>query len=185
MKHKGTEKLETIRLILRKIKLDDSLDMYNNWATNPNVTKHMTWSPHENIEITRMVINSWVEQYQNLDFYQWAIELKETSEVIGSITIVKVFEHIKECEIGYCIGEKWWNQGIMSEALKKVIEFLFTKVEANRISACHDVDNPASGKVMMKAGMKFEGIFRQKGITSTGKITDLAYYSILRKEYDI
>ncbi len=183
MNHLGTVKLETSRLILRKIALCDSKDMFNNWASNPNVTKHMTWPTHTNEEISIMVINSWLDEYQKKEFYQWAIELKDTHQVIGTISVVSINERINEIEIGYCIGEKWWNKGITSEALSAVIEFLFNHVGANRIVACHDVDNPASGKVMLKNNMKYEGTFRQKGITGTGKICDLAYYSILKEEY--
>ena len=55
MEHKGTVKLETDRLILRKATMDDAQDMFDNWASNPNVTKFMTWPTHSNIEITKMV----------------------------------------------------------------------------------------------------------------------------------
>lgn len=56
--------------------------------------------------------------------------------------------------IGYCIGRKWWKQGITSEALKAVIDFLFDEVKTNRIEARHDPRNPNSGLVMKKCGMK-------------------------------
>ena len=185
MKHLGTLRLESERLILRKIALCDSKDMFNNWANNPRVTKHMTWPTHQNEEVTIMVINSWIEQYVKDDFYQWAIEIKDTNQVIGTISVVRILDYIKEFEIGYCIGENWWNKGITSEALSLVIEFLFNQVGANRICACHDVDNPSSGKVMIKNNMKYEGTFRKKEITSTGKICDIAYYSILKEEYKL
>ena len=183
MKHKGTVLLETKRLILRKIRLSDSKDMFNNWASNSNVTKFMTWPTHKSEEITIMVINSWLDQYNNDNFYQWAIELKDTHQVIGTISAVNVVNVTKEVEIGYCIGEPWWNKGITSEALSVVVDFFFHEVEANRVCACHDADNIASGKVMIKNNMKYEGTLRKKGITSTGKICDLTYYSILKEEY--
>lgn len=63
--------------------------------------------------------------------------------------------------IGYCIGEKWWHQGITSEALQHVINFLIDEVGMNRIEAVHDSQNPNSGKVMKKCGMKYEGTLRQ------------------------
>lgn len=183
MKHLGTIELETNRLILRKIALCDSKDMFNNWASNPRVTKHMTWPTHQSEEVTIMVINSWIEQYGKEDFYQWAIELKDIHQVIGTISVVRCLDYIREFEIGYCIGENWWNKGITSEALGAVIKFLFNEIGANRISACHDKDNPASGKVMIKNNMKYEGTFRQKGYTSHGKCCDLVYYAILKEDY--
>ena len=84
---------------------------------------------------------------------------------------------------GYCIGEKWWNQGITSEALKEVIRFFFEEVKANRICACHDINNPNSGKVMIKCNMKYEGTLRQAVRRGTGELSDLSYYSILKEEY--
>ena len=183
MNHKGTVKLETNRLILRRVTMDDVQEMFDNWASNPNVTKFMTWPTHSDTEITKMVISYWLSEYENLGYYQWGIVIKETNQLIGAISVVRFKEEIDEVEIGYCIGEKWWHQGYTSEALKEVIRFLFEEVNANRICACHDVNNPNSGKVMLKCNMKYEGTLRQAGRRGTGELSDLAYYSILKEEY--
>ena len=63
MFHKGTVKLETNRLILRRVTMDDAKQMFDNWASNPNVTKFMTWPTHSDVEITKMVINYWIKNY--------------------------------------------------------------------------------------------------------------------------
>ena len=183
MNHKGTVKLETNRLILRRITMDDAQEMFDNWASNPNVTKFMTWPTHSDVEITKTVINYWIKNYENFTYYQWGIVLKETNELVGSISVVRFKEEINEVEVGYCIGEKWWHQGITSEALKEVIRFLFEEVNANRICACHDVNNPNSGKVMLKCNMKYEGTLRQASRRGNGELSDLSYYSILKDEY--
>ena len=87
-------------------------------------------------------------------------------------------------EIGYNIGSLWWDKGYTTEALKKVIEFLFNEVDVDTICARHLVKNPASGKVMQKAGLKLEGILRQREICNyTNTLMDVAYYSILKDEY--
>ncbi len=86
------------------------------------------------------------------------------------------------CEIGYIISKKEWNKGIMTEALKAVIKYLFDKVNFNRIQLRHMVDNPASGKVMLKCGMKYEGVLRQYGLKNTGERCDTTIYSILKGE---
>ena len=183
MFHKGTVKLETIRLIFRRVTMDDAKQMFDNWASNPNVTKFMTWPTHSDVEITKMVINYWIKNYENFTYYQWGIVIKETNQLVGTISVVRFKEEINEVEIGYCIGEKWWHQWITSEALKEVIRFLFEEVNANRICACHDVNNPNSGKVMIKCNMKYEGTLRQAGRRGTGELSDLSYYSILKEEY--
>ena len=71
-------------------------------------------------------------------------------------------------EIGYCIGRPWWNRGITSEALSAVINFMFDQVGANRVQAKHDVNNPHSGLVMKKCGMKYEGTLRSAAVNNQG-----------------
>lgn len=179
MIHQGTKTLETDRLLLRKFKSEDAQNMFDNWASNPNVTKHLTWGAHDSVEITKMIIQEWVGKYDAPTCYQWAIEVKELGEPIGSISVVRIHEEVNEVEIGYCIGEKWWHQGYTTEAFKRIINFLFHEVGAKRICAKHDTENPNSGRVMVKCGLAFEGTLRKAGKNSLGKVCDLAVYSIL------
>ncbi|AWX15646.1 GNAT family N-acetyltransferase [Mergibacter septicus] len=182
MQHQGTQILTTKRLILRPFCLDDSYPMFKNWASDPEVTKYLTWQAHSDQTITLEILNSWVKNYQQANFYQWAIVLKESGEVIGSIGAVNQNESIQEVEIGYCIGKAWWQQGITSEALAELIRFFFLQVNVNRIVAKHDSCNPNSGKVMQKVGMQYEGRLRQSFMTDRG-LSDKVYYSILRSEF--
>ncbi|MBQ6524001.1 MAG: GNAT family N-acetyltransferase [Atopobiaceae bacterium] len=98
-----------------------------------------------------------MQQHRQPDFYQWAIELRELGEPIGSISVVELLKEVGSAEIGYCIGKGWWRQGIMSEALAAVIDYLFAEVGALRICAKHDARNPNSGRVMLHCGMTHEG----------------------------
>ena len=183
MKHLGTIKLETERLILRRFKEDDANMMFLNWANDEEVCRHMTWTPHGNIDLTKYLINMWIDEYKNDNSYNWVIELKEENIIIGSISVVSVNENIKEAVIGYCIGKNWWRKGYTSEAFSKVIEFLFLDVGFNRIEAAHSVFNPNSGKVMKKCGLKYEGTLIQKGKNGNGNIVDMCYYGLTRKDY--
>lgn len=183
MKHLGTAILETERLILRPFCVKDADDMYKNWANDAEVTKYLTWTVHENVEETRELLKEWESNYNKKDYYQWAITFKEnTKKPIGSIGVVKMNEELKIVQIGYCIGQSWWNKGVTTESFDSVINYLFTEVGVNRIEAIHDVNNPNSGKVMVKCGMKHEGICRESNSNNQG-ICDVAIYSILRKEY--
>lgn len=179
MTHKGTVVLETERLILRKFRVEDAQKMFDNWAPNPNVTKFLTWKPHDNPESTKLIIDEWIKEYEKDNYYQWAIELKKIGEPIGSISVVHAHENVNEVEVGYCIGEKWWHKGYTSEAFSRVIDFLFNEVGAKRICALHDTDNPNSGRVMLKCGLEFEGTLRKSGRNNANPICDLAVYSIL------
>lgn len=180
--HKGTQTVETKRLILRRFRLDDDRAMFKNWASDDKVTKYLTWPTHGSVEISRMVLSDWVAGYEKDDFYQWAITLKALGdEPIGSISGFDLNNEIAKVEIGYCIGRAWWHQGIMSEALQAVMDYLFDQVGMNRIQACHDPRNPNSGKVMMKCGMKFEGTLRRFGRNNQG-ICDVSIYALLAEE---
>lgn len=182
MNHKGTIILETNRLILRKFVIEDSAAMYHNWASEDQVTKFLTWPTHSDIEVTRAVLTSWIAEYNKADFYNWAIELKEIGEVIGNIAVVRIKENTECAELGYCMGTNWWGSGIMPEAGKAVIRYLFEEVGFNRIAAAHDKNNPKSGRVMQKIGMTYEGILRKAGFCNQG-VVDVVWYSILRDEY--
>lgn len=182
MNHLGTKTIETNRLILRKFELTDAEDMYNNWANDDNVTRYITWATHKNIEETNKVVEGYVNESVRDNYYHWCIVLKETNEVVGSIGAFRLFEDLKLFEIGYCIGTKFWNKGITTEAMKALIKFFFEEVGVNRIEARHDTNNPSSGKVMIKSGLKFEGILRQAGKNNSG-IVDSAVYAILKEEF--
>ena len=182
MKHQGTKVLETPRLILRRFQEGDGDYMYKNWASDSEVTKYLTWPTHPSVEVSRKINASWVENYEKPDYYQWAIVPKELGEPIGSISVVSIIQEAEAVEIGYCIGRNWWGKGIVTEALQEVIRFCFENVEALRVSARHDPNNPASGKVMQKCGLKYEGTLRQSDWNNQG-ICDAAHYSILRREY--
>jgi len=182
MNHKGTILLETDRLILRPFTMADAEPMYHNWASDPEVTKFLTWPTHSSTQVSEKVLESWCAQNEDLENYQWAIVIKEINEPIGGITVVKLNNDIASADIGYCMGQKWWGQEIMPEALKALIDFLFNEVGLNRIAACHDVNNAKSGRVMQKAGMTYEATWRAAGRNNLG-LVDEAWYSILKDEY--
>ena len=83
--HKGTQTIETPRLVLRQARQEDALPMFRNWANDPEVTKYLTWPTHGSVEVTKAVVASWVESYEKEDYYHWMIILTETNEPIGSL----------------------------------------------------------------------------------------------------
>lgn len=184
MEHKGTQQLETERLILRQFEPADAETMFRNWASNPDVTEFLTWPTHSDVSITQSVLSDWIAKYSDPSTYNWAIELKEIHEIIGSIAAVRVYDNIAAVDIGYCMGKKWWGREIMPEALRAVIHFFFEEVGANRVAACHASTNPKSGRVMDKAGMKPEGILRAAACNNSG-ICDQVWHSILRCEFQV
>lgn len=181
MKHLGTKPIETNRLILRPFVPEDAQAMYKNWASDPEVTKYLTWPTHDSLEVSQWVVNDWVSHYGEDDYYQWAIVPKDLGQPIGSIAVVSQNDRVRKAEIGYCIGKNWWHRGYMSEALSAVIAFLFDQVDMNRVEARHDPNNPHSGAVMRKCGMTFEGTYRQSDWNNQG-ICDTSVYAILKED---
>ena len=183
MKHLGTITIETPRLILRQFVPEDAQAMYENWACDPEVTKFLTWPVHGSVEISAMVLSDWISHYEEDTFYQWAIVPKDVGQPIGSISVVERNDGAGSVQIGYCIGKKWWHQGIMTETLRAVIDFFFDRVGVNRVEARHDAANPHSGDVMRKCGMTYEGTLRQSDRNNQG-ICDAVWYGILQEDWE-
>lgn len=153
------EVLETHRLHLRRLTAADSDEVFENWTSSERVAKYLTWAPHHSVEVTK----EWLTFQEKNNSVGWGIVLKETNQLIGNIAVVEDKSKTKTKTLGYVLGERFWNQGYMSESLTKVIDFLFETTDVNRIEAEYDTENPASGQVMKKSGMIFEGGFTKSG----------------------
>ena len=139
--------LETDRLILRPFELDDAESMFNNWASDEEVTKYLTWNTHKSIEETKEVLAFWVNQYEKEERINFAIVYKENNELIGGIDVVGYLEGVPV--IGYNLSRKYWNKGIMTEACKRVIELLFS-LNHEKIIIEAMVENIGSNRVIQK-----------------------------------
>lgn len=155
MKHSGTQVLETDRFILRKFNMTDAHDIYINWLSDKDSAKYNAWRVHSSIEVTKEYLSEWIDSYKKDNYYHWAIEDKDSEEVIGSITVSNIKKRKKYCEIGYTIAKKLWNKGIATEVLNCVLNYLTNSEGFETVCAFHDVRNEASGRVMKKAGMTF------------------------------
>lgn len=178
----NTKMLYTDRLILRKFTIDDVQGMYDNWAIDELCCRYLSWNVHNSIDFTKDTIMKWINEYQN-GSYNWIVELKENHEVIGNISVVHLDKKSLTAEIGYCYGSKYWGNGYATDALRKVIEYLLIEEGIYLVEAKHISGNPASGKVMKKAGMHFDGILRDRRINKyTNERNDLVIYSIRKDE---
>lgn len=181
LNNKGTITITTERLILRKFNLNDIGDFYNNVGNDAEVSKYVVWNRHENINVTSEYINKCISDYEKDYVYNWVIELKDIHKVIGSISCVKVDVKNETCEVGYVLSSKYWNKGYMTETLKSVINYLMNDEGYKTIYANHLGANKASGRVMEKSGMQFEGILRNRMIDkNTLKYDNLYSYSITK-----
>jgi len=153
-KNIGTKTIETERLILRKFIMDDVDDMYNNWASNPNVQLEYGEPVYSKKEDIYELLKKWNLNYENCKLYKWAIILKENNENIGQIGFCRIYEDVATAEIEYCIGENYWGKKYALEALNAVINFMLNNSDFLKIEAFYRKDNPKSGKVLDKTKMK-------------------------------
>ncbi|MBD7944389.1 GNAT family N-acetyltransferase [Psychrobacillus sp. Sa2BUA9] len=174
--------LETERLILRKVTLEDIQDMYL-YGSDEEVSKYVTWNTLETISDTKGFVEFVLNKYENKQVSPWGIECKENGKFIATIDFVWWQPNNKTAEIGYVISKDYWRKGLTSEVAKEIIKFGFEKMDLVRIQARCDVENIGSARVMEKAGMSFEGIIR-KGIFVKGMHRDLKMYSILKEEFN-
>jgi len=175
MNHLGTITICTDRLVLRCFEFVDATVMFNNWASDDDVTKYLPWDSHLTVEFTQKILSEWINNYKNLDFYQWCIEYN--GEAIGSISVIRIDEDTKTCEVGYCIGKKWWNQCITSEALFAIRNYLIDEVCFKHLWAWHHVNNPNSGRVLQKCGFEKTAIVDdcEKYMNSNSKVVIYKY----------
>jgi len=160
--HKGSVQLETERLILRKLKLEDAPTVFRNWASDKEVTKFLRWNAHADIEVTEQWIKECEELTKDKSRYEWGIVLKEIMEPIGSIGAFKNTEDPDRYEIGYALGKKFWGHGYATEAFRCVINFLANEVGIKHFRCSHAKENPASGAVMRHVGFvyKKDGVYQ-------------------------
>ena len=115
MNHIGTQYIETERLILRRFEPSDAPAMFDNWASDGEVTKFLTWPTHADVSVTEGILSEWVPQYEDPAFYNWAIVLKENGpQPVGNISVVRWEQAGRVPIVGYCLVRLWWHQGIMS-----------------------------------------------------------------------
>ena len=172
--------IETERLVLRPVTLDDAEAMFE-YASNQENTRY-TFPTNQSLEETK---NNIAQFYLANPLGRWGIELKSNGEFIGTIDLHKLDAVLKKATIGYIIHQKYWNQGLTTEANRAVIEVAFEKIGMNKLDAFHDKDNPASGKVMEKSGMRFshEEPYARMDKNESGRIVTDIHYVLTKEDY--
>ncbi|MDE6029391.1 MAG: GNAT family N-acetyltransferase [Clostridiales bacterium] len=180
MEHKGTQTIETERLILRRFELSDAQNMFDNYCGKEKVTEFLIWDAHKTIEDTKSYLAGVVlPEYDRNDKYRWAIVWKENNQVIGCIDVVDSNERKRSAELGWVLSDEYWGIGVMPEAAKSVLKYLFA-VGYERIQATHHVQNKKSGRVMEKIGMQCEGIHKKFSMFKNDTLVDCYLWAITR-----
>ncbi len=173
--------VETRRLLLRKLTLEDTADLFD-YGSTQEVTRHVTWNPYEQMEDARGFITHVMAHYEAGKIAPWAIEEKASGRMIGTIGFGSWQELHNTAEIAYALSHQFWGKGLMPEAVRTVFHIGFEQLGFVRIEAQCLPENNASSRVMEKVGMTYEGTLRKKMFVK-GKSRDLEMYSILREEF--
>lgn len=174
-------RLETERLILRKLTADDAGDIFV-YASDPEVTRYLVWNSHRTIADSQAFINAAMARYEAGIVAPWGIELKRGKIIIGTCDYISRSVQHARAEIGYALSPKYWGQGLMTEAVRRIIAFGFDVKGFNRIQAVCEVPNIASARVLEKVGMRFEGTLRQY-LTQRKAPRDVNMYAVLREDW--
>ena len=174
--------LETEDLILRRPALRDAKDIFR-YASDPEVARYVLWDVHRSVSESRHFVRELRGRLRSGLPSSWAVVLKETGTVIGTIGFVWYSTDNRSAELGYSFSREYWNRGYATQALKAVTDTVFRSLPLNRLEAQHDLRNPASGRVMQKSGYRQEGILRSR-IMNKGEYADVALYAILRADWE-
>lgn len=148
------KELTTKRLLLRAVTRGDAQAVFDNWACDPEVSKYLTWQPHQTIADTHAIMDKWLAEYEKEDCRRYGIERLEDGVLMGMIDVVGY--HYGKPVIGYCSGRAFWGKGYMTEALRAVVDELFSS-GYNRIILEAVAENTGSCRVAQKAGFSYVG----------------------------
>ncbi|MDC0948426.1 GNAT family N-acetyltransferase [Gammaproteobacteria bacterium] len=140
----------------RAIRLDDVDAIYQQWATDADVARFTTWRPHADQGETQRYVDHAIAGWRN-DDCTWIIEHPQTQKIMGSFAARR---HGHKIDIGYLLAKPYWGHGYMTEIVRSFTDVAFEYPDIHRVWAVHDIDNPASGRVLQKAGFSDEGVLK-------------------------
>lgn len=186
MEHKGTVRLETERLALRRFEMRDLEPFYRHCLSDYEVWRWTSYPKVECLEDVRreagLFTEKWFAAYGRPDRYSWAITQKGEDLAIGRLFGMHPDDRVQDVELAYELGQAFWGRGYMTEAVGAALKFFFEEVGLYRVHCYHADGNPASGRVMRKCGLRYEGTGRMACVCNGGRY-DRVDYALLREEY--
>lgn len=174
-------KLETDRLVLRKLQKEDAQALYEYFSLD-DVTKYCDLESFKEIQEADELIKNWNQRYEKNQGIRWGITLKSESRLIGTCGFHNwIMEHHK-AEIGYELNPQYWNKGIMTEAIQEILKYGFQVLELNRIEAFIDPQNISSRKLLEKSGLREEGLLKEV-FFEKNRFVDANIFAILKRDF--
>lgn len=178
----GTKTLQSERCYLRKLKLSDATQLFENVFSDSKVSQYMSWERYTDIEDVKDYLTKWQDYYHQKECY-WGVFLKENNVLIGTIYLYTENSNAKLGFISYCLGSKYWGKGYATETVSVVLRYGFKELGYNNITTFCAKSNYRSQNVLKRLGFKFEAILRMRDKTDYG-YEDCLYYSLLKNEME-
>ena len=169
--------LETERLLLRQLQMEDVYEYYERLFGDADVSRYMLFQPHQDIGESLESLQRKLDKYEDGNFYCWGVTEKDDESLIGLIELLRFDEQDNSCSFVYMLGCNYWGRGYGTEMLQAVIKFAFEELGVERITADHISKNVASGSVMRKVGMTHIGTVAGK-YEKLGSSFDAEVYEI-------
>lgn len=180
MKERPT--IQTDRLVLRPFSLTDA-PAVQRLAGDRDIASTTLSIPHlYEDSMAEQWINTHQERYEKGELVNFAITFSSDKPLIGAIGL-SINQPYESAELGYWIGKPYWNRGYCTEAAKAAVQYAFAELGLNRVYTTYLKRNPASGRVMQKIGMTYEGRLREH-VIKWGTFEDLEQYGILKRDYE-
>jgi len=173
--------LITERLLLRKLAYSDKNDIFS-YAKNSEMAKHVLWDAHQTVFDSLDFLNIVYEAYNKNNAAPWGIQLKKEPKLIGTAGFVNWEKEKKEAEIGYALSQEYWNEGIITEAVKEILKFGFSEMRLKKITSRCKPENIGSYKVLEKCGFHYDGLIN-KQMWMKGELHDMRMYSFCSSDY--
>ena len=153
------ELIDTPRLRLRKPRPADASLVFASYAQDPEVTRYLTWHPHKSVSDAHAAMERRLAGWQSGADFSWLLWTRDVSEeLIGSVS-ARPDGH--RMDLGYVLARSHWGRGLMTEAVRAVVDWAFSEPSIFRVWAVCDTDNPASTRVLEKSGLQREGVLKQ------------------------
>lgn len=169
----------TERLTVRPVRLTDAVAI-DAYASDPEATRYLAFAPHTSIADSVAFLDMAVARNAVPGASRtFLLQRKADGRGIGAFDLRPNGQRV---EVGYVIAREFWDQGYATEALRVAITLLLEEPGIHRVESYHDVDNPASGRVMQKAGMTLEAVLRKHTVhpNVSSEPRDAVLYAIVK-----
>lgn len=171
--------LETERLILRQLTLNDSEDLFE-YFSQDHVMEYYDLEAFKSLDDARNIIEHFNSEFDKGKGFRWALELKSENKVIGTCGYHNWYREHFRAEIGYELNPLFWRQSLMKEAILPILTFGFESMQLHRVDAFIDPSNSSSEKLLTSLSFQDEGTMKDY-FFEKGKFVDAKLFGLINQ----